>query len=640
MQNEISFSSNANATLIQGSAGSGKTAHIVNSVLNAIQNGGSNILVLCASPLAAQAFTRRLQAAAGSAAVREAVTATTARELALQVLATPSVVAQNGREARMLAGVSFQFLMQDMKTTSLKPKRLQEMLLFFYKSFTELADDANDWLVTEEERMVHGALQDFLDLRRAYIEPQLSAAALHVLACDEQLKAKFDADLVFVDDYQCLSRASQLLAGSLARKEITITWDASACTEVFDSYPYAKGAEELTENFSALERVTLERCNKPTGIGAALEQLAAQTNGAAWSKEPRKQPASGVEITVADTPLEEFKQLAAAVSRQRSAGGAQDMAVAVPNSTWANNCCKALNAAGVETDAPFTRTACVTSANSVTSANARTLALLRLVANPHDALGWRDWCGFGDHLANSGAFSAISAYAKSNSLALFDALEALCCDNSAAAAVAQETTSVHNVLNTFQMTKAIVEQLQSSNAKTQEQLLQAAISFATNGHMQQIDPRFAQLCLASSADDAANATPAQLAATICAHADSLLAAPRMIDQNAVLVAPFDAFAGYSVSTLFVTGLVNGFFPDYDYFDTTVTMLDKQQGIHEADARMFYALVAAAQQQLTASRFKKIDLETAEKLRVKVARIYLDNGKRTGEAIPSDFLAAF
>lgn len=634
----------------EGGAGSGKSGAIIHDIaaLLGAGAGADEILVLCASPLAAQAFTRQAQAELGSDA--RALRVTTARELALQVLATPSIVEHSGRETRMLSGASFRFLMEDMKTTSLKPKRLQEMLLFFYKSFTELADEQEDWLVSEEERMVHGALQRFLDMRRAYIEPQLSATALRAIESDETLRVQFGAAHVFVDDYQTLSRASQLLACALAGKSLTVGFGAAGCVEVFDSYPYAKGLEELRKRYPQTLVTALDGCQKPAGIARALELLKREAAGEAALASADGAGANGdagegVGVTAANTPLDEFEQLASSIAQLRAEDPAGSIAVAVPNASWANNCAKALAVAGVSSEAPLDRARCIAGGNPTTSANARTLALLRLIANPQDALAWRDWCGFGDHLANSAAFDMLARYTQEHGVILPQALDALASQGMPQGEDGSE--SLKDVLLAYSATKTQVNEMRIASYESEAQLLVIALSYATNGHVQNPTPYLAQLCLGASTQDAsaastnAAATPAsELAARMCSRADALLAAPRQLDESTVLIAPFNSLAGYNASTLCITGLVNGFFPDYDYFDTTVTMLDRQAGMHQDDARTLYGLVSAASTQLRASHFTSIDLEAAEKLHIKVARIYLEGGKRICQTIPSDFLPAF
>ena len=223
-------------------------------------------------------------------------------------------------------------------------------------------------------------------------------------------------------------------------------------------------------------------------------------------------------------------------------------------------------------------------------------------------------------------------------MSLPQALDALAAQGAAGRAAG---AGLEEVLLAYGATKAKLDCMRESACKDCAELLAQAVSFASNGHAGEPDPLLAELCSDGAAQDAGAERPAaELAVAMCAHADALLAAPKQVDEGTVLVAPYGSLAGCEADALFVTGLVNGFFPAYDYFDTTVTMLDKQEGVHRDDARAFYALTACAKSCLRASFFRTMDLEAAEKLRIKVARIYLEGGRRTCRSAPSDFLAAF
>ena len=812
MHGKTSKRADVAATVYEGGAGCGKTAALLSAALEYAArrevgagtaggarntNASATVLVLCASPLACQSFTRRLASASCRQASRDAGTSPdpgvdsrtdpcagnftngkikvcTARELALEILAVPGVAAKNGRDGRVLTGASTRFLAEDMKTTGLKQRRLKEMLLFFCKSFSELADEEEDWLVLEEERMVHDRLQRLLDMRRAYIEPQVCAAALRAVEGDPTLKEAFGAAHVLFDDYQCASRASQLLACALAGRTLDVAFDAACCTEVFDSYPYERGADELAERFEQLAHVKLESGSKPDGIARALERLAkageedadtedAKRNGGTKSagkrgdgtKSQEDRADEGASSTEAETgagvtlrwtqmPRSEFTRLAEAVSeiddvlseaaaenfasavgsngaanpsskgragnkeKARAAGSSPSangfpVVVATPNPTWAKNCVRALRERGVACEAPLARARCTSGKSPAADADARTLCLLRLLADPRDALAWRDWCGFGDHLARSGAFSALADYVRERSLSLYQALDGLAEVQSASngeadgeassggAEQAPDAVGLHEVVELFDTTRATIETLAGEKVCGKRELLEKAARAANNDEACTPSPLLQQLCLGSAAcaakstamctdsdgretaaactgkntdaatsgnasgiafdnavasdgaaafNDGSRQTPQQLAAGMCARADSLACAPRLLDARAVPVAPYAAFAGCDTGTLFVTGFVNGFFPDYDYFDTTVTLLDKQPAARRKDTRTLYGLAACARDGIELSGFDHVELEAAEMLRVKIKRIYLDNGTRACKSIPSDFLAAF
>lgn len=103
--------------------------------------------------------------------------------------------------------------MEDMKTCGLKNRRLKEMLKFFYRSWTELVEDADgnaDWLLAGEEADVHGLLKGILDFTGGILEPELSALAVRYLLADGEALAGAQRAHVLVDDYQMLSRAPNM----------------------------------------------------------------------------------------------------------------------------------------------------------------------------------------------------------------------------------------------------------------------------------------------------------------------------------------------------------------------------------------------------------------------------------------------
>ena len=139
-------SDSTEALLVTGGVGTGKTQRLVEraAALLAENAAAGNVLVLCATPQAARLFSERLTARVGAKRAAGATVAT-ARALALDVLADDGARRWSGREPRLLTAFEETFLMEDMKVSGLRPKRLREMLKFFYRSWTELADDDPDW---------------------------------------------------------------------------------------------------------------------------------------------------------------------------------------------------------------------------------------------------------------------------------------------------------------------------------------------------------------------------------------------------------------------------------------------------------------------------------------------------------------
>ena len=221
----LELASTPTATLIEGGVGCGKTTALVARVAALLEDGATpeNMLMLAATPDAARVLGARLTEAAGERG--NAIDVTCARDVALGLLASEEGRAFSGRAGRLVTPLELGFIMEDMKTSGLKQRRLREMLKFFYRNWTELAGGAEDddgWLIPGEEADVHALLKDVLHFTGGILEPEASAMAVRfLLACPEVL-ASAQRTHVLVDDYQMHSRASQHLANLLARDSVTV----------------------------------------------------------------------------------------------------------------------------------------------------------------------------------------------------------------------------------------------------------------------------------------------------------------------------------------------------------------------------------------------------------------------------------
>ena len=256
--------SHIKATRIVGGVGCGKTQQLIERVCSLLSGGekAGNVLVLCATPQACESFTLRLNAAGEEAGVNaDEIAVTTPRALALEVLSDAEAVRWSGREPRLLTAYEELFLLEDMKVSGLRPKRLREMLKFFYRSWTELADDDPNWLLPGEESNVHTLLKDNLALTRSIVEPEAGNLAVNYLRGHAGAVAAHSFAHVLVDDYQRISKASQLLAGLMATETLTIAGDRTACVQVYDSYPYAAGLDEFMDEHEGAEDIELSACH-------------------------------------------------------------------------------------------------------------------------------------------------------------------------------------------------------------------------------------------------------------------------------------------------------------------------------------------------------------------------------------------
>lgn len=582
--------------LISGDVGTGKTQRLVERAakLLAEDSAEDNVLVLCATPQAARLFSERLVAQAGTKHAAGA-TVTTARALAVDVLANDDARRWSGRNPRLLSTFEETFLMEDMKVSGLRPKRLREMLKFFYRSWTELADDDPDWLLPGEEADVHALLKSNLVFMRALVEPEAANLATRYLRTYNEARAACSYTHVLVDDYTCLSRASQTLANLVAARSITVAGNTEACVEVYDSYPYASGIDEF---FAMHPNTTYERL------------VADATN------------TSTPLVLISETPEAEFTQVAHIVAEAVAAGvPARHIVVAVPNSVWSRNVVAALAAQGMQASAlSHVQPLRGDVRDNARCVPARIATALNLAANPSDAVAWRCWCGFGDYLVNSAALSHLRSCAEEQGIGLVEVLEARGESGN------NQIAGTQRVADAYRTGRALITQ---AAGLAGEALLDDLTHIVTHDAKTQAPAVLRELCLSDS--DVNNA------AVMAQRMTNRLMAPTLETDDAVAVVPYDLTCGFSPNLLIVSGFVNGFIPCRDYFDATVTPPDRQKKMRAVDERRVRTLTGKAGHTLALSYFTSADLESAGKLKLKINRIRLKDGIRTCVIEPSIFL---
>ena len=654
----LELSATPEAVLVEGAVGCGKTTHLVARVGKLLEGGvaPADILVLAATPDAARVLRERLGAACGERG--RAVETTCVREVALELLATEAGHAASGRSGRLVTPVELGFIMEDMKTSGLKKRRLREMLKFFYRSWTELAGGADgdaDWLIPGEEAEVHTLLKEVLASTGGILEPELSAMALRFLLGSPEALADAQRPHVLVDDYQMHSRASQHLANLLARDSVTVAADPTAVTEVFESYPYGEGIGEFAQANPSCTRVELTESRACAAGRQAASRLRDEANpGAAplTGADTAPTAAASFAALATDGPAAEMGAVADAVAAALAAGtDPEEVYVLAFHPAWERSVSRALAARGIAAAAPAqSRVAIGDYRDLERCAPARLLTALALAADADDALAWRCWCGFGDYLANSAAFADLRAEAAAEGRSLVDML-----DDAAAAAPAEgfPGTGIGRVVDAYRAGRTLIARTEGLegdellNALAGELGLEGEVGeraltivrgfTAPEGARR--DDGTGSTGTAAPADAATAAIPTDATALI-GRARRRMNAPVFEDTaNRVLAGDLAHLVGRSPAVLVLAGFVNGFFPARDYFDATVTTPDKQKLAHETDTRRLYTAVGKPTRQLAASWFTAIDLVDAERLKLEIERVALRRGERVARVAPSIYLAS-
>ena len=686
---------------ILGKVASGKTEALVHRVVEYLsgQLSAKSVLVLAASPDAAETLKRHLAAALDIPANtlgEQGVRVSTPRAIALEVLGNPKAQAACGRKPRLLLPFEENILLEDVKASGLRPKRLREMLKFFYRSWTELADDEPSWLVSEEEVQVHSLLKECLAFTGGILPNELSNLAVKWLRTDETARKAASYDLVLVDDYQLLSLASQVLAGLLAREGLVVTGDMQATSEVFEEYPYAAGLIEFAQA-DGVQTVQLDACWNSTAVQACCENLigAAQTHeqesrdlaGTGENGEREARAFAGANNESAQTSVTSQAGYSAAAVVEASAHaayaetapvenparnaralsfptaeaeiahvaqhiadaikkGAQpsDFYLAVPNGVWAKSLNRSLEARGISTaQRPNARMLSGDSRDLRRCKTSRLVTLLALAADPHDMLAWRSWCGFGDWLTHNPGFAALRRYAAQQGLAPYDALATVAADNPCREALgeldAAEQASLERISQAFKTGQAALMQLEGLVGR---QLIDAAWELLDcEQHAQETTAGQGGV----PADllrllDVENPKLAHDAASLVDRLLMALNEPRFpLAQNVVRIGDLAASHGSSYRTVVLSGFVNGFIPKHAYFDPVKTPLDRMGLLYGTDARRVYQAAGCAREELLVTAFTQMDALQAERLDLKVDRVFMREGKRLARISPSELIGS-
>lgn len=669
------FVRNGKACLVKGGAAGAVMGELVQCVEDVLAGGADSkdVLVLCADPTSAARMQAELGAVragdavetlaercasrvegadgqvAGAGEAGDAlevqvgpdvnraadageVQVLTCRELACAVLADPDSAAATGMSfssgrARLLSAYETDFLMEDVKTLGARPKRLREMLKFFYRGWTELADEDPEWLFTVEEIDTFEFLTCELQYLGAMMEPQVSNLATKALRMEGQVRERFARKHVFVYGYQSLSRASQLLCQLVASEELVAGAGPDMGVDVFESYAYPAGVEDFVRLNPAAEVVEVG------AQGVAGDKV---RDAHSW-----KTPADEVEGT-ADT-------IAAAVE---AGANAEDIAVVTFHPWWTQQMARALQARGLQANAWLGAPKLHGDIRELDRClGLRTVTLLRLLSDEHDGMAWRSWFGFGDYLARSNQFAEMRrrvcgmhigedctvAASKRAEVSAQEAASmrgegATCGDVRDACGVGAAKVSAHGDVHGDLAAYGIDldSDLKPLFAEVRDlrgpRLLAYLVETLAGPDVPLPASVRPLLALGPDAD----------AAQMVAELDRLQFFSGVPARAGVTVASFAALADIDFDQVLVVGFANGLFPRADYFDLTKVTVDKQAKMGERDAHAARAMAGLGTRGLHVGSFERCERMLADRMGVKQVRIYAadDFGREMVEAAPS------
>jgi hypothetical protein len=597
--------------------------------MDAVVCGGaepSEILVFCATPAAAQNLKVRLQALGPQT---KGIEVTTPRAFFLELLSTEEAFAATGRKARLFLPFEYDFFLEDLKTSGISPKRLRKILPFFYKGLSELADDGA-WLATNEERELFSLIKDCLSFTGAILEPELANLAVNYLRSNERARESAQRTFVFVDDFELLSRASQYASCLVAKECLFLSANPDAALEVYESYPSGDGIDEFIEANPDALQTRLSQSYSCSSAGRASCALR-QENGVdvSGTNYPKSEEESGFQLIEGANPKDEVAGIVEVVSRLLRDGlPAHDILIAAPHPAWMQYLVRQLTARDIPAEVlPDARILKADIHSTDKSFNARFLTLLSLIADPTDAVAWRSWCGFGDHLTHSNGMRALRRIGQIQGKTLDVVLETsdLQLDNSEGL---DAIATTQRIMKARDEARVLIEQLKS----LQGQDLLEALAHEFAGPGAQV-PEIIRSLASDCENDGENKSAQSMMSCIRAR----LELPVYCDTNVVRVVSFKNVAGMSPRSLFLAGFMNGFFPQHDYFDGTALTVDQREKRRTQDLSRIASLVAKASDTLVVSYSKELDVTDAQRLGLVINRIAFESNKRVAKTEPSIFL---
>lgn len=648
----ISISSTPIAACATGGPATGKTAWLVRRACELEADGG--VLVVCAAEAGARDVRGRL-AATGACDVRVC----TALELACTVLDDAAVQERRGGPLRVLDAFEEAVLFEDAKTSGCKRGRLRELLLFLERGWSDLLDDDPAWIQTGEERLVLELLQQCLSFSGGVLEAQAANLAVRELLADGELRARHGCAHVLADDYGLMGRASQVLANLLAERSVAVTADLAATLPVGDKYPYAAGIEEFLAANPQAKRVSFALCHAPAAIAGAINTLRSelgcekmQVVGAAEGERGAEDAAGAVGVasgaaadveggqgvagaaSAEDSPVavfmektlvDELRRVARLVQGAIETGiSPDDILVIGTNSAWRANAARAIASCGVpvRTAATGSKKMRFESCGEQRRAAEAARVLERLARDEADSIAWRTWCGLDDALARSAALASLRRACEGRGLRLARALELL--DAGELDVCADEEARFASLLAVYREGRRQARELAEAGCGSEFGRVSAS------SDVRPLQTAAAPSGARSVRQDCFSGRHGEAGA-------SCFVGSSATEGASVLVGgPSAAFAREARLVVF-GGFVNGLIPSRDYFDPTVLVGAARERAHRADMEAVILAAAAASERLAFTGFTSCGLETAERLKLRIARIRLQDGVRTATTEPSDLL---
>lgn len=531
-------------------------------------------------------------------------------EVAQAVLAASEAQAVFGRGPRVLEPYEETVLLEDLKVSQMKNRRLRKVLAYLRAGWSNLSDDT--WEQTAEEDLVIERMRANLRFTGGVLACEASNLALHALREHDALRQRVSWDYVFVDDFELLSRASQHLVRMVAAYGLTVATAERPGLPGDEEYPCFEGAAELLAAFPGAQVARLTESGQAPEVRHRVQGLLADSalaplirHDAMGQATPSAEPldadtCEGVaEPALRMAPSLEAELQALAVEANAALERGESVLIVGTNRLWRRNVAANLQRVGLPVlQLRGDKLHLKDFRDEKQCERARADALYRLRVNAADDVAWRTLLALGDSVARSAAVDylrqAVGAGAAGAPVRLREALELLDAGNVAADSLTAPL--LDDLLAAYRQVKDAFEF--EEHAKPGDCVL----------------PR--EQAVSGEADSQQNDAPSS-------------------SKPNILVASPDQAAGLRFDVVAFGGFVNGLIPCRAYCDPVGMAEQSRRREHARDVRTVYGVASCARKRLLFTGFATCSLQAAETMDVHIESIKLRKGLRTVTTQPSE-----
>lgn len=515
-----------------------------------------------------------------------------------------------GRGSRVLEPYEETVLLEDLKVSQMKNRRLRKVLAYLRAGWSNLSDDT--WEQTAEEDLVIERMRANLRFTGGVLACEASNLALHALREHDALRQRVSWDYVLADDFELLSRASQHLVRMVAAYGLTVATAERPGLPGDEEYPCFEGAAELLAAFPGAQVARLTESGQAPEVRHRVQGLLADSalaplirHDAMGQATPSAEPldadaCEGVaEPALRMAPSLEAELQALAVEANAALERGESVLIVGTNRLWRRNVAANLQRVGLPVlQLRGDKLHLKDFRDEKQCERARADALYRLRVNAADDVAWRTLLALGDSVARSAAVDylrqAVGAGAAGAPVRLREALELLDAGNVAADS----------------LTAPLLDDLLAAYCQVKD-------AFEFEEHAKPGDcvlPR--EQAVSGEADSQQNDAPSS-------------------SKPNILVASPDQAAGLRFDVVVFGGFVNGLIPCRAYCDPVGMAEQSRRREHARDVRTVYGVASCARKRLLFTGFATCSLQAAETMDVHIESIKLRKGLRTVTTQPSE-----